>query len=93
MNCHPFNLLQITIRDENGHPVWKLMWFIAIGSRRNELSLEDCYQAYRQRYDLEHFFRFGKQKLLMTSYLTPEVKHEENWFKLTHARLCKFMVC
>ncbi len=83
MNCHPFNLLQITIRDENGHPVWKPMWLIAIGSRRNELSLEDCYQAYRQRYDLEHFFRFGKQKLLMTSYLTPEVKHEENWFKLT----------
>ena len=48
-----------------------------------ELSLEDCYQAYRQRYDLEHLFRFGKQKLLMTSYLTPDVKHEENWFKLT----------
>ena len=53
------------------------------GIGRNELSLEDCYQAYRQRYDLEHLFRFGKQKLLMTSYLTPEVKHEENWFKLT----------
>ncbi len=32
---------------------------------------------------MEHLFRFGKQKLLMTSYLTPEVKHEENWFKLT----------
>ena len=44
-----------------------------------ELSLEDCYEAYRQRYDLEHLFRFGKQKLLMTSYLTPDVKHEENW--------------
>ena len=59
------------------------MWLIVIGSHRHSLSLQDCYQAYRQRYDMEHLFRFGKQKLLMTSYLTPEVKHEENWFKLT----------
>ncbi len=48
-----------------------------------ELSLIDCYDSYRQRYDLEHCFRFCKQKLLMTAYLTPDVKHEENWFKLT----------
>ena len=39
--------------------------------------------TYRQRYDMEHLFRFGKQRLLMTSYLTPDVHHEENWFKLT----------
>ena len=32
---------------------------------------------------MEHFFRFGKQKLLMTAYSTPDVDHEENWLKLT----------
>ena len=32
---------------------------------------------------MEHLVRFGKQRLLMTSYLTPDVEHEENWFKLT----------
>ena len=64
------------------------MWLIVIGSRRDELSLQDCYDSYRQRYDMEHLFRFGKQKLLMTAYSTPDVNHEENWFKLTHARLC-----
>ncbi|MDJ0533015.1 MAG: NF041680 family putative transposase [Xenococcaceae cyanobacterium MO_207.B15] len=83
MNSYPFTLLQITISDEQENIIWKPMWLIVIGSRRHDLSLQDCYQAYRQRYDLEHLFRFGKQKLLMTSYLTPEVKHEENWFKLT----------
>ncbi len=83
MNYHPFTLLKITISDEQENIIWKPMWLIVIGSRRHELSLEDCYQSYRQRYDMEHLFRFGKQKLLMTSYLTPEVKHEENWFKLT----------
>ena len=83
MNRHPFTLLQITVRDEIGNAVWKPMWLIAIGSRRDELSLIDCYESYRQRYDMEHLFRFGKQKLLMTAYSTPDVKHEENWFKLT----------
>lgn len=83
MNCHPFTLLKITISDEQENSIWKPMWLIIIGSRRHELSLEESYQTYRQRYDIEHLFRFGKQKLLMTSYLTPEVKHEENWFKLT----------
>jgi hypothetical protein len=83
MNRHPFTLLQITVRDEIGNAVWKPMWLIVIGSRRHELSLIDCYESYRQRYDMEHLFRFGKQKLLMTAYATPDINHEENWFKLT----------
>ncbi|EAM52129.1 conserved hypothetical protein [Crocosphaera watsonii WH 8501] len=83
MNNHPFTLLQIVVRDQERNSIWKPMWLIVIGSRRDELSLVDCYQCYRQRYDMEHLFRFGKQRLLMTSYLTPDVHHEENWFKLT----------
>ena len=83
MNRHPFTLLRITITDKVGNRIWKPMWLIAIGSRREELSLIDCYESYRQRYDIEHLFRFGKQKLLMTAYSTPDVEHEENWFKLT----------
>ena len=83
MNRHPFTLLRITITDKVGNRIWKPMWLIVIGSRREELSLIDCYESYRQRYDIEHLFRFGKQKLLMTAYSTPDVEHEENWFKLT----------
>ncbi|CCQ60762.1 hypothetical protein CWATWH0401_1353 [Crocosphaera watsonii WH 0401] len=69
MNNHPFTLLQIVVRDQERNSIWKPMWLIVIGSRRDELSLVDCYQCYRQRYDMEHLFRFGKQRLLMTSYL------------------------
>lgn len=32
---------------------------------------------------LVHLLRFGKQKLLMTTYFTPELHHQENWFQLT----------
>jgi hypothetical protein len=84
MNRHPFTLLQITVKDPTTNcPIWKPMWLIVIGERRDELSLIDCYESYRQRYDMEHLFRFGKQKLLMNSYFTPDVEHEENWVKLT----------
>ena len=83
MHKHPFRLLQVVVSDDTGKAVWKPMWLIVIGSRRHELSLLECHQAYGQRYDLEHLFRFGKQKLLMTAYSTPEVHHEENWFQLT----------
>ena len=41
------------------------------------------YQAYRQRYDIEHLLRFGKQRLLLNASATPEVKHEENWVQLS----------
>ena len=83
MNRHRFTLLQINVSNGIGNTIWKPMWLIIIGSRRDELSLIDCYDSYRQRYDMEHLFRFGKQKLLMTAYSTPDVNHEENWFKLT----------
>jgi hypothetical protein len=83
MYQHPFTLLQIRVTDVESKQVWSPMWLIAIGSRRNQLTCLDIYQAYRQRFDLEHLWRFGKQRLLMAAFQTPEVKHEENWVQLT----------
>ncbi len=50
-----------------------------IGKRRKEVNLVEVWEAYGQRVDLEHYFRFGKQKLLLNDYQTPEVEHAENW--------------
>jgi len=83
MHQAPFTLLQIQVTDTDGKLVSPPMWLIVIGQRRSELTPLDSYQAYRQRFDLEHFLRFGKQRLLMTAYSTPEVQHEENWVQLT----------
>jgi hypothetical protein len=33
-------------------------------------------------YTIEHYFRFGKQRLLMAAYQTPDVAHEENWLQI-----------
>ncbi len=83
MHRHPFTLIQIQVTDEEGKQIWRPMWLSLFGQRRHQLTAAESWQAYRQRYDLEHFLRFGKQKLLLNAFQTPELKHEENWVQLT----------
>jgi len=75
----PFTLLRIESIDDSGKSLFKPMWLIVIGERRGELSSLQSYQSYRQRFDLEHSFRFGKQNLLLTAFETPDVEHEQQW--------------
>jgi hypothetical protein len=83
MHEHPFTLIRIQVVDAQGRPVFQRpMWLIVVGQGRGEISLPAAWEAYRQRFDVEHFFRFGKQRLLMNAYQTPDVEHEENWGQL-----------
>jgi hypothetical protein len=83
MHRHPFTLVRARVVNDAGQLVFtRPLWLTAIGARRRELSLVEIWDAYRQRYDLEHFFRFGKQRLLMDAYQTPETTHEEHWWTL-----------
>ena len=83
MHDNPFTLMQIKVTSPEGIRIWKPMWLIIMGQRRSELSPTEVYQAYRQRYDIEHLLRFGKQRLLLNASATPEVEHEENWVQLS----------
>ncbi len=81
MHERPLTLVRITIEDTPGHLVFtRPLWLIVCGQRRHELSLSEIWDASRQRDDVEYFFRFGKQRLLMDAYQTPETAHEENWW-------------
>lgn len=83
MHQHPFTLVKICWYTPKDEPLFKKpLWLIVIGNRRMELSLLDIYTAYLKRYDLEHFFRFGKQKLLLDKFQTPDDQHEEHWWRL-----------
>ena len=67
MQQYPFTLVRICLYNEKGGPAYQNpMWLVVIGEERCNLSLVEIYDAYNQRYDLEHFFRFGKQRLLLT---------------------------
>jgi len=77
----PFTLLRIESIDDSGQSLFHPMWLIVMGKRRGELSALQAYQSYRQRFDLEHSFRFAKQNLLLTAFETPDVEHEQQWLK------------
>lgn len=81
-DCH-FRLLRICVYKESGELLFKRpLWLIASGIRRDELTLKDIFNIYRQRFDIEHFFRFGKNRLLMNKMQTPDINHEESWWQL-----------
>ena len=79
----PFRLVRVQLFDENGRLAFKRpMWLIVVGKRRHELSLDEVWDSYQRRYDAEHFFRFGKQRLLLTAYQTADTDHEETWVQM-----------
>jgi len=90
MNEYPFTLLRIVRyacpgSDAEDPCVCKRpLWLLVMGERRHELSLHHIFQAYACRFNLEHFFRFGKQKLLLADFQTPQVEREEKWWHLVH---------
>lgn len=80
---HSLTLVRIRMFDSEGNAVFKRpLWLGVQGQSRDMFSLISIYQYYASRYNIEHFFRFGKHKLLLDSYQTSDVTHEENWWKL-----------
>lgn len=80
---HPITLVRISVVDSDGNPVFKRpLWLGVIGKLRSQVSLVSIYQYYRARYDIEHWFRFAKSKLLIDAYQTPEAVHEAHWWRL-----------
>lgn len=79
MEKHPFDVVRAQVFDETGRKVFKNpLWVMVVGQRRHELQSEQVYKSYAQRYDIEHCFRFGKQRLLLARSQTPDTRHEEN---------------
>jgi hypothetical protein len=85
MHLYPFTLVRVQLYRADGRPVYRNpLWFIIIGPRRAEITVPDAYHAYRQRFDIEHAYRFCKQRMLLTHYQTPETEHEQAWWRLVH---------
>jgi hypothetical protein len=86
MKNKPMRLVSIRLLDiETGQPIYKRrMWLGLWGKRRAELDLEEIYWCYRNRFDIEHFFRFTKQQLLLDKYQTPDVEHLDNWVEIVN---------
>jgi len=76
----PFDLVRVLVTDQKGKPVYKRpLWVMITGLKRREVTSFQAFTAYRLRYDIEHFFRFGKQRLALINSQTCETRHEEGW--------------
>jgi hypothetical protein len=85
MHCYPFTLVRICIYNDRDELVYRdPLWLIVMGHERQQLSLQDIYEAFQERSAMEHFFRFTKQKLLLDSFQTPETAHEEHWWQIAN---------
>lgn len=77
---HPFDLLRVRVSDKKGKPVYRRpLWLMITGKRRREVKSKEAFTNYSRRYDIEHYFRFGKQKLGLVNSQTCETRHEESW--------------
>jgi hypothetical protein len=86
MKDKPLRLVRIRLLDaQTQEPVFKKsMWLGVWGHQRAKLSAEEIYWSYRNRYDIEHFFRFGKQRLLLDKSQTPDEDHLQNWLEVVN---------
>lgn len=50
------------------------------GRRKDDLTPQQVWQQYDQRYAIEPFFRFNKQRLFLSQYQTSSTQHLDNWF-------------
>ena len=83
MHTQPFTLVRSATTRRRGSASFKRdLWLVVLGTRRLELTLLEIQQAYAQRFDVEHFFRFGKQRLLLTDFQTSDTERETNWLQL-----------
>jgi len=53
---------------------------IVSGVRRRELSDKQVFECYQCRFDIEHFFRFQKQRLLFGGFQTADLRRQCNWW-------------
>ena len=72
--------VEIFAKDDYTKTLLPPLLLILSGKRRRDITALEAYQSYRRRFDIEHFFRFVKQKLLFCAYQTPELDHQISWW-------------
>ena len=71
---------EIFSKNDFTKPLFPPLLLILSGKRRREITALNAYLSYRCRFDIEHFFRFSKQKLLFSVYQTPDLDHQISWW-------------
>lgn len=81
MSDKPINVLVVEATDtKTGQALFDEPLFIGVsGRRKDDLSPQQVWQEYDQRYAIEPFFRYSKQNLFLMGYQTSSTQHLDNW--------------
>ena len=76
-----FDLVSFRVLDEKtGERVFKEDVYVSVmGVERKRLKLEEIWNSFRRRFDLEVTNRFLKQAMFLEAYQTPAKENVENW--------------
>lgn len=89
-----FSVIRISVTDNSGKLKYKNpLWLLLAGPWQEYLTLTDIWDLYRKRFDIEKFFRFAKQCLLMDSYQTPDAHNEENFMTFVSIAMHQLYHC
>jgi hypothetical protein len=84
MKHKPFDVLRIQVLDaRTRQPIFDRPLFVAVsGKRKSQVDSLLAQQQYRERYDVEPYYRFAKNQLLMDKLQTPTAKHLDSWLRI-----------
>ena len=84
MKNKPMNFIKVEVYNLDGAKVYKNnLWLCVAGEKRGLLSAKEVYELYKKRFDIEHFFKFGKSKLRMNKFQTINPDKEEDFLMFT----------
>ncbi len=74
------NFVKVEVFNENGvRKYGRDLWLNIAGDRKDEISLKQAYYYYKNRFDIEHYFKFGKSKLLMDKLQSINPNRDEDF--------------
>lgn len=81
MKDKPLDVLRVQVLDaESRRAIFDRPLFVAVsGKRKSQVDSVLAQEQYRERYDVEPYYRFAKNQLLMDKLQTPEAKHLDPW--------------
>lgn len=80
MKEKPVNFIKVELYDLEGKKIYNNdLWLCVSGKKRNQLTPKEVYIYYKQRFDMEHFFKFAKSKLRFDKLQTINPDRDEDY--------------
>jgi len=84
MKDKPLDVLRVQVLEaQSRQAIFDRPMFLAVsGKRKSQVDIALAQEQYRERYDVEPWYRFAKNQLLMDKLQTPAAEHLDPWLRM-----------